>query len=112
MVDKSHKNNYNIIIRYIQFEWDNHKAEINIQKHGITFDEASTVFADEYGLLIEDINHSETEERFILMGMSSTSKTLVVCHCYRGENEDVIRIISARKATKNEERQYNENRYN
>lgn len=93
----------------IEFEWDNNKALINFEKHGITFEEASTVFADDEALLIDDPDHSEEEDRFILLGMSNQAKVLIVCHCYRGEN-DTIRIISARKATKNEIKQYNERR--
>lgn len=93
----------------IQFEWDNNKAQKNIEKHGITFDEATTVFEDEEALLIDDPDHSEDEDRFILLGVSNQANLLIVCHCYRGE-DDIIRIISARKATKNETKQYNERR--
>lgn len=93
----------------IKFEWDNNKAQINIEKHGISFNEAATVFEDEEALLRDDPEHSEDEDRFILLGMSRVANILVVCHCYRGE-DDTIRIISARKATKNETKQYNERR--
>ncbi len=89
----------------IKFEWDNNKAQINIEKHGISFDEASTVFADEDAVLFDDPGHSAAEERFMLLGMSSQAKMLIVCHCYRGA-DDIIRIISARKATKTETQQY------
>ncbi len=91
----------------IKFEWDNNEALINIEKHGITFSEASTVFADENAILFDDPEHSMEEERFMLLGMSSQAKMLIVCHCYRG-TDDIIRIISARKATKTEVQQYHE----
>ena len=90
----------------MKFVWDDDKAEINWRKHGIGFSEASTVFSDEDGLLIYDPDHSESEDRFVLLGMSSALRILVVCHCYR-ENDEQIRIISARKATKNETSTYN-----
>jgi len=90
----------------MKFVWDDDKAEINRRKHGIGFSEASTVFSDEDGLLIYDPDHSESEDRFVLLGMSSALRILVVCHCYR-ENDEQIRIISARKATKNETSTYN-----
>lgn len=89
----------------IKFEWDNNKARTNIEKHGITFHEASTVFSDENAILFDDPEHSMEEERFMLLGMSSQAKMLIVCHCYRSAN-DIIRIISARKATKTETQQY------
>ena len=91
----------------IKFEWDENKNSINKKKHGISFEEAKTVFFDNNALLINDPEHSETEERFILLGLSKNINLLVVCHCYRC-SETVIRIISARKATKNETKQYNE----
>jgi len=89
------------------FEWDKNKEQKNIAKHGISFKEALTVFYDEEALIISDPEHSQEEERFILLGLSKIGNTLVVCHCYRG-HEDKIRIISARKATKKEELQYYE----
>lgn len=89
------------------FEWDKTKAESNLKKHGISFEEAKTIFDDEYARLILDPDHCEKEERFILLGMSYTLKILTVVHCYR-DNEGVIRIISARKSTKNETKQYKE----
>ena len=89
----------------IYFEWDENKNSINKQKHKISFEEASTVFYDENALLIDDPEHSESEERFIILGNSFSAHLLVVCRCYR-ESETVIRIISARKATKNETEQY------
>ena len=87
------------------FEWDNKKNSVNIQKHGISFEEASSVFYDNDALIISDEEHSRSEERFILIGFSYKFNILVVCHCYR-KNESVIRIISARKATKNESERY------
>ena len=87
------------------FEWDDNKNRLNQQKHRISFEEAQTVFYDEYGLLIADPDHSEEEDRFILLGFSQAANLLVVCHCYR-RSESVIRIISARRATANEERSY------
>jgi uncharacterized DUF497 family protein len=85
----------------LRFEWNEDKAKGNLRKHKISFEEAKTVFHDENARIIPDPEHSEQEERFILMGMSAGLKMLVVCHCYR-ESEEVIRIISARKATKQE----------
>ena len=87
------------------FEWDANKNITNQKKHHISFEEAQTVFYDEHALLIDDPDHSEEEERFILLGFSRRANLLVVCHCYR-QSESVIRIISARKATKAEEKSY------
>ncbi len=89
----------------IQFEWDETKSLINKQKHGVSFEEASSVFSDENGILISDPDHSEDEDRFILLGLSAQLRLLVVCHCFRGE-DDVIRIISARKAETHEAKSY------
>lgn len=89
----------------IKFEWDSNKNEINKKKHKISFEEAKTVFYDEEALVIDDPEHSQEEERFIILGFSKRANLLVVCHCFRA-SEAVIRIISARKATKNEENQY------
>lgn len=89
----------------LHFEWDESKAKANLKKHGVSFDEAKTVFADERGRLIADPDHSDDEERFVLLGYSSALKLLVVCHCYRSA-ENTIRIISARKATKREAASY------
>lgn len=85
----------------IRFEWDENKNLINRRKHGISFEEAQTVFYDEAALVIDDPEHSDEEERFIILGLSNKLNLLVVCHCYR-ESDSVIRIISARKATKTE----------
>ena len=87
------------------FEWDPTKAAINRQKHHVTFEEAMTVFEDEDALVIDDPEHSEDEERFIILGYSLQANLLVVCHCCRSA-ESVIRIISARKATARETSQY------
>jgi len=84
----------------IEFEWDLAKARINVQKHGISFEEAQSVFYDDYALQFDDDGAAE-EERFIMLGMSIKSKILVVCHCERAGGQ-IIRIISARKATANE----------
>ena len=94
-------------MKSIHFEWDDNKAQINIEKHGITFEEASTVFEDETAILFDDPDHSDTEERFLILGFSNFAKMLIVCHCYRNDGDN-IRIISARKATTNEARQYTE----
>jgi uncharacterized protein len=87
------------------FEWDNHKNASNKRKHGISFEEAQTVFFDEKAIEFDDPDHSIQEERFILLGLSQSLKVLVVCHCYRSD-ENTIRIISARKATKKEQGAY------
>ena len=92
------------------FEWDTNKAETNRRKHGVTFEEAQSVFYDEFARLIPDPDSSIGEERFIIMGLSEQYNTLVVCHCYRGQDEQ-IRIISARKAEKRERKQYEDYRY-
>jgi uncharacterized protein len=88
-----------------EFEWDEAKAAENLKKHGVSFEEARTVFFDENARLIDDPDHTEEEERFILLGLSSALRLLVVCHCYRKEG-NIIRIISARKATKPESKVY------
>ena len=88
------------------FEWDPNKAKENIETHGISFDEASTVFGDTLSLAIYDPLHSEEEDRFILIGNSHRNRLLVIVHTERAEN---IRIISAKKATKKERKQYEEN---
>ena len=91
----------------VRFTWDPRKSEINIRLHGVSFEEARTVFFDESGKLIDDPDHSQDEDRFILIGMSSKFRMLIVCHCYRSDEEE-IRIISARKASKNEASIYKE----
>ncbi len=92
---------------HLTFDWDKEKSAPNQKKHGISFEEVQTVFLDENALIIQDPDHSDDEDRFILLGLSVKFKVLVVCHCYRKSNE-VIRIISARKATRAEQRRYRE----
>jgi uncharacterized DUF497 family protein len=89
------------------FTWDERKNRSNQAKHGLSFEEAVTAFYDEHHMLFFDPDHSETEDRFLLLGISARLRLIVVCHCYR-ENDNVVRIISARKATKSEARQYSE----
>ena len=89
----------------IKFEWNKRKASENKRKHGVTFDEAKSVFYDEFATQFEDAD-TEGEERFLLLGLSNLSRILVVVHCERGEKEDIIRLISARIATKNERKFY------
>jgi len=96
-------------MKTLRFDWDENKAEANIKKHGISFEEAKSVFYDEYARLIPDPDHSESEDRFILLGFSLGLKVLTVVHCYKDE-ENIIRIISARKSTKNETKYYKEHR--
>ena len=88
----------------LTFEWDSEKAESNLRKHGVSFEEARSAFDDESGRLIADPDHSDNEDRFILLGISARFRLLVVAHCYRQGDE--IRIISARKADKRERMQY------
>ncbi len=95
---------YNITTPYLSFEWDERKNQTNLLKHGITFEEAVYAFLDDCGLVISDPDHSTEEERFILLGMTNRRRLLVIVHCLR--DNDTIRIISARKATANEEKQY------
>ncbi|NWH03812.1 BrnT family toxin [Desulfobacter latus] len=87
------------------FEWDDTKNKINLKKHGVSFEEAQTVFFDDNAIEFDDPDHSLDEERYLLLGFSQSLKILVVCHCYRG-SESTIRIISARKATKKEQKAY------
>jgi uncharacterized protein len=85
----------------IKFEWDELKANQNLKKHGVSFDEARAVFFDDFAIQFYDQEHSAAEDRFLMLGMSLQSRVLVVCHCERAKGE-VVRIISARKATKRE----------
>ena len=87
----------------LQFEWDSKKSQSNKRKHGITFEEASTIFGDPLSITIDDSAHSIGEDRFVTIGTSVNDKLIVVAHT---ERNDIIRIISARKATRNEKRQY------
>ena len=95
---------YNAITSNLSFEWDERKSRKNRLKHDISFEEAVYAFLDDDALVIVDPDHSAEEERFLLLGMSNRNRLLVVVHCLR--NGDTIRIISARKATANEEKQY------
>jgi len=90
---------YNVLM--IQFEWDPSKAVLNLKKHGVTFEEARSTFYDEFAIQFFDGERSAAEERFLLLGLSSKARLLLVCHCER-ETGERIRIISARKATKRE----------
>ena len=85
----------------LKFEWDKRKAAANFLKHRVSFEEAKSVFFDEYARLIDDPDHSDEEDRFVLLGLSRALRLLIVCHCYRRKGE-VIRIISARKPTRTE----------
>ena len=87
------------------FDWDDEKAKANEHKHGISFTEAMTVFGDVNAVLLDDNAHSDEEDRFILLGMSKEPNLLIVCHCYKDEY-DAIRLISARKANRREEKIY------
>ncbi len=89
----------------LRFEWDERKAAANERKHGVSFEEARTVFFDERARLVDDPDHSEDEERFVLLGLSGLLRLLLVCHCYRSDANG-IRIISARKATARESKSY------
>ena len=99
--DLNFKKKYTYNVRMIEFEWDEAKAAANIKKHHVSFDEAKSIFFDEFGVQFFDDGHSSDEERFLMLGMSSGAKLLIVCHCER-DHGATIRIISARKATKRE----------
>jgi uncharacterized protein len=96
---------YSVIMNKLAFQWDDNKNVSNRRKHGVSFEEAQTVFFDENAIEFDDPDHSIEEGRFILLGLSQRFKVLVVCHCYRSD-ESQIRIISARKATKREQGVY------
>ena len=89
----------------LRIEWDEAKNRTNRRKHGVSFEEAETVLYDDWAILIEDDDPDEPEERFLLLGMSAGLRTLVVCHCYR-QDDEVIRIVSARRANREERRDY------
>ncbi|HEU4631430.1 MAG TPA: BrnT family toxin [Gemmatimonadaceae bacterium] len=89
----------------LRFAWDPAKAAANVRKHGVSFEEAETAFLDDHALVLADPDHSAEEDRFLLLGLSSALRVLVVVHCYR-EDDAVIRLISARKATRSERVQY------
>jgi uncharacterized protein len=92
----------------VRFEWDPPKADPNVKRHGVWFEEAQEAFADEFALVMGDPDHSDGEDRFILPGASASS-LLVVCHCYR-EDDEVVRIFSARRANKAEQETYRQRR--
>lgn len=106
-IDMQLYHNYNICMNGIIFEWDESKAKINLNKHKVSFEEASSVFYDENAILFDDPEQSDEEERFLLFGLSVKANMLIVCHCVRN-NDTVIRVISARKATKSEAEDYEE----
>lgn len=91
----------------INFEWDENKNQINKKKHGLSFETAQEVFYDEFAVVFDDPDHSIGEERFLIIGMTESSKICIVSHCYR-DSDNVIRIISAREATKREKKIYQE----
>jgi len=96
---------YNVHMNPLRFEWESQKASANLKKHGVSFEEAKSVFYDERARLISDPDHSEDEDRFILLGLSHSLRVILVCHCYRSKG-NVIRIISARKASNRELKAY------
>jgi uncharacterized protein len=89
----------------LRLEWDEKKNAANRRKHGVSFEEARSPFLDDNARVIPDPDHSEGEDRFVLIGLSISLRVLVVCHCYR-QTEEIVRIISARRADQNEIRQY------
>ena len=89
----------------LRFEWDLKKAAANLHKHKVSFHDAQTVFSDERALLIDDPDHSEDEDRFVLLGLSHSLRLLVVVHCYRADG-NVVRLISARRADSDEQSLY------
>ncbi|WP_260293073.1 BrnT family toxin [Sedimenticola hydrogenitrophicus] len=89
----------------IDFEWDPTKARSNLRKHGVSFEEAKSVFYDEYAIQFDDVENSEEEDRFLMLGLSNELRVLIVAHCER-QSGKIIRIISARKATKKERKFY------
>ena len=91
----------------VRFQWDPRKAAANLRKHRVSFTEAETVFLDEHGLLLDDPEHSDTEDRFLLLGSSADGRLLIVVHAYRAA-AGIIRIISARKADREEQSHYQE----
>lgn len=99
------ENNYNIIMEIIRYEWDENKNRINQRKHGISFEEAATVFYDEYAIFFDDPDHSAEEDRFLIIGTTAKERICIVSHCYRDQG-NTIRIISARKATRSEKKIY------
>ena len=103
LFDNPASRTYNV--HMIKFEWDAAKAATNLKKHGISFDEAKSVFFDEFAVQFFDQENSVTEDRFLMLGMSNETNLLLICHCERDDGNS-IRVISARKATKNESKNY------
>lgn len=101
--------NYTVIMNEVHFKWDPSKNETNKKKHGVGFEEAQTVFFDESAMEFFDSEHARKEDRFLLLGQSFSLRTLMVCHCYK-EEDSIIRIISARKATAKERNLYQRNK--
>ncbi len=85
----------------LYFDWSEAKNKANVRKHGVSFEEAKSVFFDEYALLIADPDHSENEDRFVLLGLSAKLRLLLVCHCFEA-NDGLVRVISCRKANRKE----------
>ena len=104
-IDLALRCTYIVVMNEITFQWDDKKNQANQRKHGVSFEEARSVFLDDRGVEFYDDAHSEWEDRFLLLGVSSRLRLLMVCHCRREEGH-VIRIISARAATKNEQKHY------
>ncbi len=104
-IDNFSARSYNVSMKPLRFAWDANKARTNLAKHGVDFEEARTVFYDEYALEFYDERHSDAEDRFLLLGMSAKARLILVCHCYR-EADGIIRIVSARKATPSESAHY------
>ena len=103
------RDNYIVVMNKLRFIWDDFKNEINKKKHGVSFEEAQTVFFDQDAMEFFDLEHAHDEDRFLLLGQSFSFRTLMVCHCYRHKDE-VIRIISARKSTAKERSKYQRNK--
>ena len=104
-LDKTCPCSYIVVVKDLAFSWDARKSRSNLEKHGVTFAEARTVFFDECAIEFFDEPHSEEGDRFLLLGLSAHARLLLVSHCYR-EDEGIIRIISARPATKSESKHY------
>jgi hypothetical protein len=104
-VDNARHCKYTVVMKPIRFTWDPDKETSNLSKHGVSFTEAKSVFLDENAIEFYDDEHSEWEDRFLLLGFSTKLRLLMICHCYR-RNEAIIRIISARKATNEEAKHY------
>ena len=106
-LDSTNRCKYIVNMKELRFEWDPGEAEANLAKHGISFEEATSVFYDSWAVEFYDDENSDWEDRFLLLGISAELRLLMVCHCHRAA-ESVIRLISARKATNNEAKYYQE----